>query len=76
MRRFIFAWVSLTSVSLLGACDTEGVTPNCPEDGGDCVTPPGDSAASVITGSGGSSGTGGSSGGGGTKTNPDGGLLD
>jgi len=23
-------------------CDIDGVTPNCPADGGDCLTPPGD----------------------------------
>ncbi|HEX9297932.1 MAG TPA: hypothetical protein VF881_18960 [Polyangiaceae bacterium] len=35
---------------LFAACDVEGITPNCPGEGGDCVTPPGDSAASVVTG--------------------------
>lgn len=24
------------------SCDSDGVTPNCPPDGGDCITPPGD----------------------------------
>ncbi len=31
------------SMAAWGAgCETDGVTPNCPADGGDCVTPPGD----------------------------------
>jgi hypothetical protein len=25
-----------------GGCDIDGVTPNCPPDGGDCLTAPGD----------------------------------
>ena len=25
-----------------GGCDSDGVTPNCPPAGGDCLTPPGD----------------------------------
>ena len=26
----------------MSACEADGVTPNCPLDGGDCLTPPGD----------------------------------
>ncbi len=49
------AWLVATSLFaagalLIAACDVEGITPNCPGEGGDCVTPPGDSAASVVTG--------------------------
>ena len=57
------AMVSLgaAGASMLGACDIEGVTPNC-SDAGECFTPPG----SVNPGStaGGTGGTGGSNSGG------------
>jgi hypothetical protein len=33
----------LLGLGIAGAsCDIDGVTPNCPADGGDCVTAPGD----------------------------------
>jgi hypothetical protein len=40
----------VAAACLIGACDVEGFTPNCPGEGGDCITPAGDSAASVVTG--------------------------
>jgi hypothetical protein len=64
-RRLAFALglpVALAALISLTNCESDGVTPVCPADGSDCVTPPGTSTASVVitTGTGGSSGTGGS----------------
>jgi hypothetical protein len=76
--------LAIASILSLAQCDSDGVTPICPNDGGDCVTPPGTSTASVVIttggtagtnagGSGGGSSTAGSSGSGGSKA--DGGIL-
>jgi len=66
--------LAFASMLSLAHCDTDGVTPVCPvEGGGDCITPPGTSSASVVnttggaagtstTGAGGSASTGGSAG--------------
>ena len=41
-------WIAPTLLLLaafaiwVAACESDGVTPNCPPDGGDCLTPPGD----------------------------------
>jgi hypothetical protein len=44
--RFLFCLSGaglLWAMTTLGAaCESDGVTPNCSPDGGDCVTPPGD----------------------------------
>jgi len=63
--------LAFASMLSLTHCDTDGVTPVCPaEGGGDCITPPGMSSASVvITTTGGPTGTGGSGG-----ATPDAGL--
>jgi hypothetical protein len=50
------AWAlpfALGSLLALARCDSDGVTPVCPADGGDCVTPPGTSTASVVPSNGG-----------------------
>ena len=62
--------LAFASMLSLTHCDTDGVTPVCPaEGGGDCITPPGMSSASVVITTGGAAGTGGSGG-----TTPDAGL--
>ncbi|HKQ68851.1 MAG TPA: hypothetical protein VJT73_05905 [Polyangiaceae bacterium] len=75
---------ALASLSLLGAgfvsaCDTDGVTPVCPAEAGNCVQSAGDSSASVImttpagaggsttAGAGGAGGASGSAGAGGSS---------
>ena len=81
--------LAFASMLSLTHCDTDGVTPVCPaEGGGDCITPPGMSSASVVIittggaagGAGGSANAGGSAGtstagiGGSGGITPDGGL--
>ena len=68
--------LALASLLSLAQCDSDGITPICPNDGADCVTPPGTSSASVIitTGTGGS--TGGSTNTGGSGTSSAGGSAD
>ncbi len=64
----VVAPLALASAFSLAQCDSDGVTPVCPGDGGDCITPPGMSSASVIlvgadggiVGAGGSGGAAGS----------------
>jgi hypothetical protein len=40
--------LALSALFSLVQCDSDGITPVCPPDGGDCVTPPGTSSASVV----------------------------
>jgi hypothetical protein len=65
--------LALASALSLTQCDSDGVTPVCPAGGGDCVTPPGTSTASVTdggstNGTGGTTGSGGSGGSAGTNS--------
>ena len=77
----VLAPLAFASAFSLAQCDSDGVTPVCPGDGGDCITPPGMSSASVVlvgpdggivgaAGSGGAAGSSaaGSSGSGGTSS--------
>jgi hypothetical protein len=48
----------LAAALSLVQCNSDGITPVCPPAGGDCVTPPGTSSASVVPGSAGGTGAG------------------
>jgi hypothetical protein len=60
-RRLALAFglpLAVATLMSLTNCESDGVTPVCPAEGGDCVTPPGTSTASVIPGAAGGAGSG------------------
>ncbi len=36
------SWIIIAAAALFAGCESDGVTPNCSPDGGDCLTAPGD----------------------------------